>query len=165
MEHIFKKVCALIVLIIALVLLLSSSFDLFFKGFVRQHNAVEINENNIEYIEQLVAKYVDDEDDMPDIRTAEKISCLVLMHKDEINIEYSDGTTYRFFLRGAIISDLREYIMTEGYNCYFHSSEFLRDFVPFALCSAAFILCSVYLIRQIKRRKNKTENGENTDVI
>lgn len=167
MGQTFKNVCVVIVLIISLVLLLGSSFDLILKGFARQNFAVEINDENREYIESQLKYWVavENKKEVPDMQDAVLISYLVSFDDYVFKVEFNDGRVYETIIGTHFPEKFMDFIKSEGYNCYFHSSEFLRDFVTFALCGTAVILCNVYLIRQIKRRKNKTRNGENIDVI
>ena len=78
MGQTFKNVCVVIVLIISLVLLLGSSFDLFLEWDLSGYTA-DINNGNVEYIESQLKYWADKEnrDEVPDMQDAVRISYLV----------------------------------------------------------------------------------------
>lgn len=126
----------------------------------REHNALEITDENRETVKSLLYGNIEDSENIPDMANATQIEYLVLMHKDEITISYGDTNQYRFFIRDAYKNPLTQYIKNEGYKIYLHSPEFTADLakaVVTGALSCVFIIILVKRKRKITRYKSGTE--------
>ena len=159
------KGAAVIALIISVIALLWGGVMIFVSGEVRNHNAVDIDDTNRDEIAQLadIAKYketIDGEsyNGIPDLKDAVRVDHLSLMHKDEINFLYKDGSSYRVFAR-AYDNPLVSYVDDNGYNLYYsnENSEFSGDLIAIAVPFVFFCASVVTLI--VIRKKNTDAEG------
>lgn len=134
-----------LVMVLSIFIVLWNGFLLFIAGFVREHNGIELDDDNRKTIVSLMKENVDCYEQIPSIKKATKIEHLALMHKDEITVYYADGTTYSFFIKNY---ELILYIRNEGYNVYFKSHEFVIDLVKVCIPLTLFLICMVILGRK-----------------
>ncbi len=152
---------ASIVLAIAAVSLLWHGLLIGIAGFGRENNAVVITDSNREHIDSLLRKdialnkYRDyNYEEIPPISEAIEIEYLVLLHKNEITIHYSDGSTYRLFVTYPT-TYLMDYIRAEGYNIYFNGPEFIEDLIQ-AATPLSFAVISIVVIIICSRKMQAT---------
>ena len=157
MGRTFKNVCVVIVLIISLVLLLGSSFDLFLEWDLSGYTA-DINNGNVEYIESQLKYWADKEnrDEVPDMQDAVRISYLVFFDDYEFKVEFIDEREYTLLINAHWPEELLSYIKSEGYNSYLHSDEFIADAVLPTFSACVFVLCIVYR-KKLKKVSEKSE--------
>ena len=148
------RIITVLILIISIIFFLWSSFSLLISGFAREHNAIEINDNNIDKIIFLLEENINCYEEIPDIQQAVKIEYLVLMHKDEITVHYEDETTYNFFIKDAYQNPVILYIKNEGYNVYFNSLEFTVALIKIVISFSLSIVSTVVLLKLRKVNSN-----------
>lgn len=142
------KPIIIILLVLSVLAFLWNSIFLFLSGFIREHNAIKITDNNRTAVISLLKENVDCYEEVPNIEQAVKIEYLVLMHKDRITLYYSDETTYSFFIKDAYKNPFTLYIKNEGYNVYFKSSEFAADLVKAFISLALSIIFVIILAKE-----------------
>ena len=147
-DKIFKT--TVLLLIISILFFLSNAFILLISGFAREHNAIDINNNNRETVISLFEENIDYHEQVPDINKVTKIEHLVLLHDDKITVYYQDGTTYDFLINYGYKNPFTLYIKNEGYSVYFNSSEFVIHLIKVIV---PFILSVVFVVVLLKRKK------------
>lgn len=160
------KWIAILILILSTLFFLQSISGLLIAGFLREHHAIEINDDNRKTLVSLLEENISCYEEIPAIEQATRVEYLALMHKDKITFHYNDETTHTFFIHNAATNPFTLYIKNEGYNVYFKSSEFTSDFkkatIPFiifliSLVPAIILLCLAHSKRQKYDILNKKE--------
>lgn len=154
MKSIHSKIITVLVLVICIIFFLCSSFSLLISGFVRDHNAIEISDNNKDKIISLLEENINCYEEIPNIRQAVKMEYIVLMHKDEITVHYDDETTYNFFIKDAYQNPVTLYIKNEGYNVYFNSSKFIFALIKIVFSFLLSVASTVVLLKLRKVNSN-----------
>lgn len=158
------RILVIFVLIVSVLLFLTGCIPVLLAGGVREENALDINDENREYIESQLKYWaeVEDRDEVPDMQDAVRISYLVKFDDYYFKVEFNDQREYTLIINCHFPREFMRYIKSEGYNCYFHSDEFIADAVLPAISGSVAGLCIAYLV---KHRRTSEESEDEKDVV
>lgn len=142
-KTVIRCICApvaVFIMTLSTISFLPNAFIFFLSGFVREHNAIDINSENRPIIEALLPN---DEENIPEFANAVKVDYLVLMHKHKTTISYEDGS--EFVMYSGDKTPLIFYIKQEGYSLYFRSMEFVEHIIGLAIPTGVTALCIIVL--------------------
>ena len=141
------------VLLLSAVLLVWFCIPLLFAGFVRENNAIEVNDKNRSDITSLIKNNFENYEEFPNMTNVVKLEYFFSLHDEEITFFYEDGSEKCFYVHEAHDNPLFEYIKTNGYSVYFKSSDFAFDLIKIVLLFISVVVCVVMLVKnRLKHR-------------
>ncbi len=138
------RVMIIILLVLLFLYLFTVIFSVTISAFVRENNAVVVDEENKEIIDELLKIDLANIENAPAINQPTYIEYLVSFRRTVVTVNYSDGE-YEYRIKNYFPSPLVSYIEHSGYNVYLHSDDFKYEVIKITVILIVEILGWCYL--------------------